>query len=181
VKLVAGALAVLIAVPGLALAANVSGTYSIHLTGICQSIENEVFKPSTVINTIDNGKIQQTTGFITFTPTKAGGLSGTVSANFTQGKGSLTILGLPGPPSSPAVPNMQIGSASQTGTYTMGTVNGLTGSAFTITFKGQKVETFTAYFSKLTGSIYDHVDFIGLDGNSGEGPSCTNQGTLDHN
>src|ERR1700743_1021265 len=86
-------------IPGVAHAAgNLKHTYSIVLTQLCQSIDNELFKPSTVINTINQGKLSQSIGFITLTPTKAGGLTGKIAVHFTQSQGSLTILGLPGPP-----------------------------------------------------------------------------------
>src|SRR5262245_53407568 len=99
-KLVAGLAALAFAVPGLAHAAGtIKGTYSVHYTTLCQSIENEVFTKTaggaqqTRIDTIDEGELDQSIGFITFTPSSAGATSGKVSANLTQAKGSLAILG----------------------------------------------------------------------------------------
>ncbi len=180
------ALAVLaIAVPGMAQAANISGTYSIKYTTLCQSIENEVFQPSTQIMTINEGKISQTVGTITFTPTTAGGLSGTVSAIFTQTQGTLAILGLPGnPPSQPAsphVPDMKIGNGTPSGTYSLTLPSGATPAKITINFGKGSGGTFTSYLSKLSGGVYTHADFISIDGNTGAAPSCSNSGSIDHN
>jgi len=178
-KLFAGLAALVLAVPGLAHAANVSGTYAIHLDEVCQSIENEIFKPSTQIQTIDEGHISRTIGLMTFTPTTAGGTSGAVSASFTQAKGTLTILGLPGPPASPHVPDVQMGSTTRTGTYSLTVPTGTKPGTFKVTFKGDTVTTFTAYFSQLNGATYSHVDFINAEGNmEGEAPSCVQSGTL---
>jgi len=181
-KFFAGVLAVAVAVPGLAHAGNnISGTYSVHLTEVCQSIENEIFKPSTQIQTIDEGKITQTIGLITFTPTKAGGLSGAVSASFTQANGTLTILGLPGgtgQPGQPAKPDMQIGSATQSGTYSMTAGVGNAPGTLKITFKGDNLNNFTAYMSQPAGGIYGHVDFIDIESNNETAPTCANSGTL---
>jgi hypothetical protein len=189
-KFLAGLTALTLAAPGLAHAANIGGTYGIKFTTLCQSIENEVFNKNsngsttTIIETIDEGKISQTIGTITFTPTKAGGLSGNVSATFTQTKGTLTILGLPGnPPSQPAsphVPDMKVQTKSQTGTYSL-TLNGTAPATLSLNFGKGSVSTFTAYLSKLSGGAYTHADFIGIDGNTGEAPSCSNSGSLDHN
>jgi len=190
-KLLAGLAALALTVPGLAHAANnLSGTYRIAMTTICQSIENEVFtknsngSTTTVVNTINEGKITQTVGFITFKPSTAGGLSGTVSANFTQTKGTLAILGLPGgagQPGSPHVPDMQMGNGAPTGTYSL-TVSTLpTPSTFTITIKGDTKNSFPTYLSKLSGGVYTHADFINIDGNTGEAPTCSNSGSLDRN
>ena len=119
-KLFASVLAAMLAIPGLANAAGtITGTYTVRLTEICQSIENELFKPATQVQTIDEGNFTQSIGLMTFTPAKAGALSGTVSARFTQAKGTLTILGLPGPPASPHVPDVHMGNATKTGTYSI--------------------------------------------------------------
>jgi hypothetical protein len=179
-KLFAGLAALVLAVPGLAHAAgNVSGTYALRLDEICQSVENEIFKPSTQIQTIDEGNFTRTIGLITFTPTTAGGTSGTVSANFTQGKGTLTILGLPGPPPQPHVPDVQMGSTTKTGTYSVTIPAGTKPGTFKITFKGDTLNTFTAYFSQLSGAAYAHVDFLNTESNDdGEAPSCVQSGTL---
>jgi hypothetical protein len=56
-KLLTGLIALTVAVPGLAHAATITGTYALRYTTLCQSIENEVFKPSTQIQTINEGKI----------------------------------------------------------------------------------------------------------------------------
>jgi hypothetical protein len=164
-------------------ATNISGAYSIKYTTLCQSIENEVFGKSTVINTIDEGKISQTVGTITFTPTTAGGLSGNVSIVSTASKGSLAILGLPGPPASPAVPDMKISTGTQTGTFTL--VPSVGGPAaiysLTITFAGKNGGSamFTTYPSLAKSGVYSHADFIGIDG-KGAKPSCSNAGSIDH-
>jgi hypothetical protein len=179
-KFFVGALAVAMAFPGLAQAANLSGTYAIHLTEVCQSIEKEVFNP-TQIQTIDEGKIVQTVGLITLTPTKAGGLSGTVAANFTRAKGTLTILGLPGgagQPGQPAVADMSLNTGSRTGTYSMTAGAGNTAGTFKLLFTGNTLNAFTAYFSQSNGATYSHVDFINSESNSGSAPSCANSGSL---
>jgi hypothetical protein len=164
-------------------ATNISGAYSIKYTTLCQSIENEVFGKSTQIQTIDEGKISQTVGTITFTPTTAGGLSGKVSTVATQSKGSLAILGLPGPPASPAVPDMAVSTGTQTGTYMLvPSVGGLTTFySLSITFAGKKGGTtmFTAYPSLAKSGVFSHADFIGIDGN-GAKPTCSNAGSIDH-
>jgi hypothetical protein len=181
-KLVAGLTALTLAVPGLAHAANISGAYSIKLTTLCQSIENELFKPSTQIQTIDEGKIQQAVGVITFTPSKAGGLTGKVSATFTQTKGTLAILGLPGgagQPATPHVPDMQIQTGNQTGTYSLTLPSGSAPAVISITFSGDTANVFTAYLSKLSGTAYTHADFIGIEGNNGSKPNCSNSGSIE--
>jgi hypothetical protein len=181
-KLVTGLIALTLAVPGLAHAANLSGTYSIKLTTLCQSIENELFKPSTQIQTINEGKISQAIGVITFTPSKAGGLTGNVSATFTETKGTLAILGLPGgtgQPATPHVPDMQIVTGNQTGTYSLTLPSGSAPAVISITFSGETGDVFTAYLSKLSGTAYTHVDFIGIDGDKGSKPSCSNAGSIE--
>jgi hypothetical protein len=184
-KLLTGLFALTLAVPGLAHAApTISGTYALHFTTLCQSIENEVFEKSgtsqqTVINTIDEGKLQQTVGVITFTPSKAGASAGTVTAHLTQAGGSLAILGLPGPPSQPAVPDMQIGSGTQTGTYSVTLATPPSPSTLKITFKGSSLETFTTYPSKLSGGVYGRVDFVDLDSSIGGKPHCINTGSAE--
>jgi hypothetical protein len=188
-KFLTGLIALTVAVPGLAHAANISGTYSIKLTTLCQSIENEVFNKTggtttTVINTINEGKIQQTVGVITFTPTKAGGLTGKVSATFTQTKGTLAILGLPGgtgQPATPHVPDMQIGTENQTGTSSLTLPKGSAPAVISIAFSGDTGDVFTAYLSKLNGTTYTHADFIDIDGDKGSKPSCSNSGSIEHN
>lgn len=189
-KLFAGIAALALAVPGLAHAAgNLSGTYRITMTTICQSIENEVFNKAggvttTTVNTINEGKISQTVGFITFKPSTAGGLSGTVSANFTQTKGTLAILGLPGgpgQPGSPHVPDMKMGNGAPTGTYSLTVATLPTPSTFSITIKGDTKNSFPTYLSKLSGGVYTHADFINIDGNTGEAPTCSNTGSIDRN
>jgi hypothetical protein len=159
--------------------ATITGTYALRYTTLCQSIDKEVFSPSTQIQTIDDGKLVQTIGFITFKPTTAGGSSGTVSTQLTTANGSLTILGLPGPPVSPAVPDMKIGTATQSGTYSLTLATPPAASTLTITFNGGKQEVFTAYPSKLASGVYGHVDFVGLDGNVANKPNCINSGTAD--
>lgn len=181
---VAVGLAVLAAaIPGLAHAAVVSGTYIIRYTTLCQSIENEVFQPNTNVNTIDEGKIQQSIGFITFNPSSPGGASGTLTASLTQGKGSLAILGLPGPPVQPAVPDMKISTGATTGTYALTLQTAPKPSTLKITFTGQPAENFTAYLSKptatATGSVAGHLDFIDLDGPIGGKNHCVNTGSAD--
>jgi hypothetical protein len=157
-----------------------SGSYSIRYTTLCQSIENEVFKPSTQINTISLGKISQTVGLITFTPSAAGATSGTVSATATQSKGSLTILGLPGPPATPAVPDMVLRTAkNQTGTFSFKAGAAGTASSLTIKFTGETPEVFSTFASKPKSGIFTHADFVTIDGNTGEAPNCSNSGSLD--
>src|SRR5256885_1440149 len=165
-KLFAGLAALAAAAPGLAHAApTISGTYALRYTTLCQSIENEVFTKTasgaqqTTINTIDEGKLQQSIGFVTFTPSSAGASAGTVTGHLTEAKGRLAILGLPGPPALPAVPDMQINSGVQTGTYSVTFATPPNPSALKITFKGDTLQTFTAYLSKLAGGVYGHVDF----------------------
>jgi hypothetical protein len=187
-KLLTGLIALTFAVPGLAHAANnISGTYNIKFTTLCQSIENELFNKSgttttTVINTIDEGKISQTVGVITFTPTKAGGLTGTVSATFTQSNGTLAILGLPGgvgQPSSPHVPDMTLKTQSQAGTYSLA-LPGTAPAKITINFGKGGASAFTAYLSKLTSGIYTRADIIAIEASTGTAPSCTMSGTIEH-
>lgn len=185
-KLVAGLAALALAVPGWAYAAGtIKGTYSLRYTSLCQSIENEVFTktPSgaqqTTINTIDEGKLQQTIGFITFTPSSAGAASGKVKATLTQAKGSLAILGMPGPPVSPAVPDMKIGTAPQSGTYSLTLMTPPAASALQVAFTGEKVENFTAYPSKLTNGVYGHIDFEDLDNPISGKNHCINTGSAD--
>ena len=186
-KFFAGLIALTVAVPGLAHAATITGTYALRYTTLCQSIENEVFQKSgqTVINTIDEGKIQQTIGFITFTPSSPGASAGTVTAHLTQTKGSLAILGLPGnppaQPAQPAVPDMGITTGVQTGTYSVTLATPPNPSTLKITFsdKGSKLETYTAYPSKLAGGIYGRVDFADLDGSVANKQNCSNSGSAD--
>lgn len=178
--------ALALALPGLAHAANINGTYAVRYTTLCQSIENEVFTKTasgaqqTTINTIDQGRLQQTIGLITFKPSAAGGTSGTVTATLTQAKGSLAILGMPGPPVTPAAPDMKIGTASQSGTYTLTLATPPNPSTLQIAFTGEKSETFTAYPSKLVSGVYGHVDFENLDGPINGANHCINTGTVDH-
>jgi hypothetical protein len=161
-------------------ATNLNGVYTIRYTTLCQSIDNEVFKPNTQINTISQGKISQTVGMITFTPSAAGGLSGKVLANATASKGSLTILGLPGPPVQPAVPDMVLKSANtQAGTYSLRVGLGSSPSTLTIAFTGETPEVFTAYVSKPKNGAFTHADFIGIEGETGKPPSCSNSGSID--
>jgi hypothetical protein len=188
-KRLAGLLALILAAPGLAHAATIAGNYSIRFTTFCQSIENEVFNISggsqtTVINTIDEGKLVQSIGFIKFTPFTTGAPTGTVLANMTHAKGTLTILGLPGSPAQPgqpAVPDMTITTAPQSGTYTLTLATPTSPSKLVITFTGGKgAETFTAYLSKLNPTgVYGHVDFVSIDGNVGGKPNCSNLGSAD--
>jgi hypothetical protein len=181
-KLFAGLAVVMLAVPGVAQAAgNINGSYSIKYTTLCQSIENELFKPSTQIQTIQEGKISQTVGVITFTPTTPGGLSGKVSAVFTQTQGTLAILGLPGPPASPHVPDMQIGTGTPSGTYSVTPASGAKPATIKINLGTGSGSTFTAYLSKLKGAVYTHADFIGIDGDTSSAPSCSNAGSIDLN
>ena len=161
----------------------ISGGYSIIFTTICQSIEKETFGKTTVVSTIQEGKISQTVGTITFKPSTAGASSGKVSAQFTQSKGTLAILGLPGPPATPAVPDMAISTGTQSGTYSLfPLVGGLPVFSLSITFTGKNggTDTFTAYPSQSKNGVYDHVVFIGIDGETGQSPSCTNSGTITH-
>ena len=186
-KLLAGLAALVLAVPSLAHAANVNGTYAMRYTTFCQSIENEVFTKSgtsqqITINTIDEGKFVQSIGFIKFTPSKAGALTGTVSANMTQAKGTLTILGLPGSATQsgqPDTPDMKMSTKSQTGTYTLTLATPPSPSKLVIAFTGQGTENFTAYLSKLANGVYGHADFIAIDANTGATPSCSNTGSAD--
>jgi len=184
-KIAAGLCALAAAVPGLAHAApTITGTYALSYTTLCQSIENEVFTKTasgqqTTINTIDEGKLQQSIGLITFTPSSAGASAGTVSAHLTEAKGSLAILGMPGPPASPAVPDMQIQSGVQTGTYSVTFATPPNPSTLKITFKGDSLETFTAYPSKLAGGVYGHLDFVSLDKPISGKNHCVNSGTAD--
>jgi hypothetical protein len=181
-KLFAGLAALALAVPGLAHAATIKGTYSVRYTTLCQSLENEVFTESgtsqqTTINTIDEGRLQQSIGFITFTPTGAN--AGNVTAHLTQAKGSLAILGLPGPPAQPAVPDMKIGNGTQTGTYTLTLGTGSNPSTLKIAFKGSPTEVFSAYLSKLSGAVYGHVDFEDLGSPIAGKNHCINSGSAD--
>jgi hypothetical protein len=165
-------------------ASNLSGAYSIKFTTLCQSVEREVFGKSTQIQTIDEGQISQSVGVITFTPTTPGALSGKISAVLTQSKGTLAILGLPGPPSSPAVPDMKISTGTQTGVYTLTpSVGGAaTTYALSITFAGKNggTDVFTTYPSLAKSGVFSHADFVNIDGNAGAKPSCSNAGTIDH-
>jgi hypothetical protein len=185
-KWTAGLLALGIAGAGVtdARATNLSGAYSIKFTTLCQSIENEVFGKSTQIQTIDEGKISQTVGTITFTPKVAGGSSGKVTAVFTQSTGSLAILGLPGPPASPAVPDMKISTATQNGTYTLLPFVGAptTTYSLSVTFSGKNggTDVFTVYPSLAKSGVFTHADFINIDSNAGAKPTCSNAGAIDH-
>jgi hypothetical protein len=180
-KYLAGLAASVAMIAGTAHAATTfSGAYSIRYTTLCQSIENELFKPSTHIDTIDLGKISQTVGVITFTPSTAGALTGTVSASATQSNGSLTILGLPGPPPSPAVPDMVLRtSKNQSGTFNFKVVLGGGPSTLTIKFGDQTPEVFSIYASKPKNGAFTHADFVGLDGDAGKPPNCSNSGSID--
>jgi hypothetical protein len=187
-KRVAGLFALAFAVPGLAHAAGtLKGTYAVHYTTLCQSLENEVFKKTgtsqqTEIDTIDEGTLQQSIGFITFTPSTAGANLGKISAQLTQAKGSLAILGLPGgtgQPAQPAVPDMKIQSGPQTGTYTLTLGTGSNPAILKITFTKQTPENFTAYLSKLTAAVYGHADFEDTDVPIGGKDHCINSGTID--
>ncbi|HEX4506337.1 MAG TPA: hypothetical protein VH722_11455 [Alphaproteobacteria bacterium] len=177
--------AMALAVPGLAHAAGtIKGTYSVRYTTLCQSIEDEVFKKSggsqqTNINTIDEGALEQSIGFITFTPSSAGASSGKLSATLTQAKGSLAILGLPGPPASPAAADMKMKTGTQTGTYALTLATAPNPSTLKITFTGQTVATFTAYPSKLAGAVYGHIDFQDLDDPISGKNHCINTGSAD--
>lgn len=182
-KSIAALTVLALAVPGLAhAAATIKGTYALSFTTLCQSIENEVFTKSgssqqTTINTIDEGKLQQSIGFLTFTPSSAGASAGTVTGHLTEAKGSLAILGLPGPPASPAVANMQIQSGVQTGTYSITLATPPSPSTLKIAFKGDSVQTFTAYPSKLAGGVYGHLDFASIDKPISGKNHCVNSGT----
>lgn len=182
-KLFVGLAALALAMSGTAHAANISGTYSLHYITLCQSIENEVISPSTKISTIDQGRIGQTVGSITFSPSSPAGLSGTVTASLSKTTGSLAILGLPGPPATPAVPDMQIQSVTQTGTYSLIPVTPPAPSTLKITFDGQSLDIFRAYLTKVTGSaagsVYGHIEFVGLDGPIGGKRHCSNLGAAD--
>lgn len=189
------ALAVLaVAAPQAAQAAtgNLNGTYTLRYTTLCQSIENEVFTTvgggtdqdqQTDIETINEGKISQTIALIQFKPSTTGALSGTFTARFVQSNGTLAILGMPGgsPPSS-AAPDMTLTTDTQnrTGAYSVTLSTGLGPSSFTLTPTGQSAITFSAYVSQLRTSTYYHFDFINIDGNPGQAPSCTNSGSGDH-
>jgi hypothetical protein len=106
-------------------------------------------------------------------------LSGTVSAQLTQAKGSLAILGLPGPPAQLAAPDMKIGTAPQSGTYTLTLATPPSPSTLKITFTGATQEIFTAYPSKLASGIYGRVDFVDLDGSVADKPNCINSGSAE--
>jgi hypothetical protein len=170
-----------VAICGTAHAANTfSGTYSVRYTTLCQSIENEVFKPITQVNTISLGKISQTVGVITFTPSAAGALSGAVSINATQSNGSLTILGLPGPPVTPAAPDMVVSTGKpQAGSFSFKPMLGGGPSTLTIMLAGETPEVFLAYVSKPKNGAFTHADFIAIDGAPGKPPSCSNSGSID--
>jgi len=172
----AGLAALAIIVPGLAHAATLSGKYSLRYTTLCQSIEQEVLSPSTQIQTIDQGKILHTIGFITFTPTTAGGLSGTVSAQLTQAKGSLAILGTP---TQPAAPNMKIANGTTGGTFTLVPASASSPALLKFAFTGSKQQTLILYLSKLAGGVYAHADFVDLEGNVANKPNCTSFGSVD--
>jgi len=186
-KFAAGLAALALTASGLAHGATISGTYVLRYTTLCQSIENEVFTKTgtsqqTTVNTIDEGKLQQTIGFITFKPSGVDRTSGTVTATLTQAKGSLAILGLPGSSTQsgqPAVPDMKISTAPQSGTYTLTLATPPAASTLQVAFTNEKVETFTAYPSKLASGIYGHVDFEDLDGPIGGKNHCINNGTAD--
>jgi hypothetical protein len=185
-KSVAALAALALAISGLAHAAGtIKGTYAVRYTTLCQSIENEVFTKTasgaqqTTINTIDEGELDQSIGFITFTPSSAGASSGTVSANLSQAKGSLAILGMPGPPISPAVPDMKVKTGTQTGTYTLNLATAPNPSTLKITFTGQTTAVFTAYLSKLASLVYGHLDFQNIDEPIGGKPHCINTGSAD--
>ena len=187
-KLVAGLCALAVAVPGLAHAgATITGTYALHFTTLCQSIENEVFTKTgtsqqTTINTIDEGKLQQSVGFLTFTPSGAGASAGTLTGHLTEAKGSLAILGLPGgsgQPGQPDTPDMQVQSSVQTGTYSITFATPPNPSTLKITFKGDTLQTFTAYPSKLAGGVYGRLDFVSIDKPIGGKNHCVNTGSAD--
>jgi len=102
-----------------------------------------------------------------------------VKATLTQAKGSLAILGMPGPPVSPAVPDMKIGTAPQSGTYSLTLMTPPAASALQVAFTGEKVENFTAYPSKLTNGVYGHIDFEDLDNPISGKNHCINTGSAD--
>ncbi len=187
-------LPLLLAIPGAAQAATgtLSGIYTVKVTSLCQSIEKEAFTTAgvgttdqdqqTQIQTIDQGKISQTYGFIQFTPSKAGALAGTLTIAGTQAAGSLTVLGLPGPPATPAGPDMQMRQGTFPASYSMTVGTGLNPSSFVITLPGAAPRTYTAFPTQLKAGVYDHMDFITLttSGSNGSTPSCVDTGTIDH-
>ena len=175
-RTLAGLAALAVAIPALAHAATLSGKYAIHYTKLCQSIESEVFSPSTRIQTIDPGRILHTTGFITFMPSTAGGLSGNLSAQLSQSKGSLAILGTP---TLPAVPDMEIASATTGGTFALTLATPTAPATLKFAYTGGKQSTLIVYLSKLAGGIYRHADFVDLEGNVGGRPNCTTFGSAD--
>ncbi len=172
-KPLAALAALAIAIPGLAHAATLTGKYAARYTTLCQSIESEVFSPSTQVQTIDPGKILHTIGFITFTPSTPGGQSGTVRAQLTQAKGSLTILGTP---AMPAAPDMKLNSGTTGGTFTL--IPG-TPATLKFAFSGTKQTTLSAYLSKLNAGVAFHIDFVDIEGNVAGKPNCITFGTAD--
>jgi hypothetical protein len=175
-KPLVGLAALAIAVPGLAHAATLSGKYSVRYTTLCQSIENEVFSPSTQIQTIDPGKILHTMGFITFIPSTPGRLSGKLSAQLTQAKGSLTILGTP---TQPPAPDVMIGNGTTGGSFTLIPATPSAPAMLQFAFTKSKPRTLTIYLSKLAGGVYGHIDFVDLEGNVAGKPNCITFGTAD--
>jgi hypothetical protein len=167
-------------------ASNISGTYLMNVTTLCQAIQNEVFTTTvgstdqdqqTTIQSIDPGSINQQTGYITFTPSAAGSNTGTVSAVLAKSQGSLLILGLPGPPAFPDTPDMTFSadkaSSPESGTYTMAPGAGLNPGTLTISLGGGSL-SFTAFFGGAAAGIYHQAQFIAAQTN---GKGCTTQGS----
>jgi len=173
-KTLAGLAALAVATPALVHAGTLSGKYAVRYTTLCQSIETENSRGK--VKTIDPGRIQHAIGFITFNPSTPGGLSGQLSAQLSQAKGSLTILGTP---TLPAVPDLKINSGTTGGTFALSPGTPTSPPTLKFAFTGGKQSTLIIYLSRLLGGVYDHADFIDLEGNVGGRPNCSTFGSAD--
>ncbi len=169
-------------------AANVSGTYIMNWTEICQALQNETLlteNPGTtdtdllsMLNSVQNGKINQWVGYATFTPTVAGGLSGALSVVNAQTKGSLLVTGLPGPPATPAVNDLglTIGSSAAPVTGTFSFKLGAALNPGSVTFVVDKAVVLPAFFGQGVGGTITHFEFVGLEPSMG-GKACSVHGS----
>ena len=69
---------------------------------------------------------------------------------------------------------MLTSSTTKTGTYSVTVPAGATAG----TFKGDTLNTFTAYFSQLSAGAYLHADILNAESNNETAPSCAQSGTL---
>jgi len=154
---------------------NIAGTYIINFTELCQAVQNETIttdNPGTtdqdrfsLLQSSQNGKISDTVGYATFTPTHTGALSGSISIVASSTNGSELVTGLPGPPATPPNNDMTLtlGSAAapQTASYTITLGQGLNPSSISIAADG-KTKTYSTFLGQLVSGTYNHFEWVGL-------------------